>query len=343
MYRLDLMQENLKKIKSIIVNDPECDYVDLEIINEKETQILAEGLKENGPNTHLGSLELQKNTINNISVVNDIITIIKYTSITILTLTNFDFVGKIFHTLYSNTRVKRLCLNKNNFTNCGIICLCQLIEINTTITELNLMNNGFTQMHINLIINSLKKNTTIDTLELNYNTISNENINKLFETLKINNTIKNISLEYTEINDDDIYVISEFIKVNNTLNHLNLGGNIISDLAIQALIDALKINNTITSLSLISEYNSGDDYEYNKSTIESIDKLTYRNRDFYRSQFWTPHLHLTEFPDSFHESLITSLLCNGSDSGNIPTLPLNIWLFHIFPLFQIKSFIQFCW
>jgi len=338
LYNLKEMNNNRMSniIRRIVENDPTLTSVEGIKFGDKELQILANALIKYGPNTHLRDLELQCCNISNAGAF-AIADILQNTNLVELDLFDNQIgdVGfeQICIALRTNTTLKKLVMCSNDLTELGMGYICETLTVNTDLITLYLSDNNITDVGIGIIANMLSTNTTITCINLAVNDFTNVGLGELCEALKTNTTLICMYLQFNEIDDDGAILIAECLKVNTTLRSLDLRENHISDAGAIELNNALKINHTLTSLNMDDMETEIDD-----DILELIEESINRNKELFESQFWTPHLHLTEFPDSFHESLISSLLCNGSASGNIPTLPLNLWVHHIFPLVQIKSF-----
>lgn len=323
-------------IVGIVFNDPTLTSIEDVKLGDKELQIIANGLLEHGPNTHLRDLDLQCCNISNAGAF-AIADILQNTSLIEIDLFDNQIgnsgLEQISIPLRTNTTLKKIVLCSNDLTDLGMGYICDALAINTTLTTLYLSDNNITDVGISLIANMLSTNTTITCINLAVNDFTNVGVGSICEALKTNTTLICMYLQFNEIDDDGAHEIAECLKVNTTLRSLDLRENHISDTGAIDLNNALKINHTLTSLNM-----DDMEIEIDDDILVLIEEGIDHNKKLFESQFWTPHLHLTEFPDSFHESLMTSLLCNGSASGNIPTLPLYLWVQHIFPFVQIKSF-----
>ena len=165
-------------------------------LEEKEIEILIEGLKNNDPGLNFMFM--------------------------VLVSLRDEQLRAICEALKKNQTVKRIDFGKSPLSLVGAQYFGEVLKKNTTLTDLSLSKTGLTDEGIERICEGLIENQTLSTLDLSLNEFSSKGAFKIAEALEKNTTLDFLHLFGNRILKEGARRICAALRVNQTLTGIIL-------------------------------------------------------------------------------------------------------------------------
>ncbi len=167
--------------------------------------------------------------------------LLKHNNLETLKLINLNqikiYINDLIPSLKTFKNLKKLFIKNFNYSNEGLINLCQIIENNRcSLINVKFEENNFNNLNIKLILYTLLKCKKIESISINYSTFDQDNFDILFNLLNQLDFIKKLNLKNIGLNDfnfNKILNIKEFLI---RIEKLNLNKNKLTEKSMLNLI-----------------------------------------------------------------------------------------------------------
>lgn len=208
----------------------------LNVINDKDTPVLANALKQHPNLTHL-SIE---NTHRYDAPEDGITT---------------EGAKLLFDALKINKKITHFSYAYNNLSSFGgSSLLVPFLKENQTLTYLNLSGNHMDHTDISILAKAFKENTSVVDLNLSGNKLDTRCAKALSDFIKDNNTLTSLDLGYCDIKKEGMEALAKSLAENKSLTKLNLESDVftskIKGQSLEILVSALEKNQSLTDLGL---------------------------------------------------------------------------------------------
>ena len=167
--------------------------------------------------------------------------LLKHNNLETLKIINLNqikiYINDLIPSLKTFKNLKKLFIKNFNYSNEGLINLCQIIENNQcSLINVKFEENNFNNLNIKLILYTLLKCKKIESISINYSTFDQDNFDILFNLLNQLDFIKKLNLKnigFNDFNFNKILNIKEFLI---RIEKLNLNKNKLTEKSILNLI-----------------------------------------------------------------------------------------------------------
>ena len=167
--------------------------------------------------------------------------LLKHNNLETLKLINLNqikiYINDLTPSLKTFKNLKKLFIKNFNYSNEGLINLCQIIENNRcSLINVKFEENNFNNLNIKLILYSLLKCKKVESISINYSTFDQDNFDILFNLLNQLDFIKKLNLKnigFNDFNFNKILNIKEFLI---RIEKLNLNKNKLTEKSMLNLI-----------------------------------------------------------------------------------------------------------
>ena len=167
--------------------------------------------------------------------------LLKHNNLETLKLINLNqikiYINDLTPSLKTFKNLKKLFIKNFNYSNEGLINLCQIIENNRcSLINVKFEENNFNNLNIKLILYTLLKCKKIESISINYSTFDQDNFDILFNLLNQLDFIKKLNLKnigFNDFNFNKILNIKEFLI---RIEKLNLNKNKLTEKSMLNLI-----------------------------------------------------------------------------------------------------------
>jgi len=210
----------------------------------------------------------------------------------------------------------------------GAVLFANMLRENKTLQVLNMGSNSIGSAGAELLAMALHDNDTLEELILYGNNIDAVGAYHIAEMLKKNTGLRKLDLSNNDIGDEGAVFLAEAFKQNETLRNIRLYNCQIFEVGGLALIKALRENKKLRVLNFddggyLQNHETIDFKQIAEETVKGNTNVLSlmpfyelpslpRNREHYLDEYWSPSGH-SDFPQSFHNLMITVMLCSQED------------------------------